>query len=321
MATPSAEHLPSDPITRPRDDESPQLQHASRLLLLVTLIFVLVVVIGLVFDLHQRQSTQKLAEANRQLEEELSQTRGQITALNSRLKALTAPVDPQPTSPPDESWNKVAPQKGSAAALRAPVRRASSATPAWEKQLRRQLAAQKQQLAATQQALAKTRSDFEDNLASTRGNLNDLSGTVARNHSELTALERRGRRDYYEFDLAKSKRPQREGPISIRLRHTSTKHQNYDVDLIVDDVKLTKKHVNLYEPLMFQVSGSPQPLELVVNQIGKDRVHGYVSAPKTMVSRTADAATPAGAVNSNSSAAAPSSPPAESRAVSDANLQ
>lgn len=314
-------NISPDPDTRPREGEPSQLHHASRLLLLVTLIFVLVVVIGLVFDLHQRQSTQRLAEANRQLESELSQTRGQIAALNLQLKALTAPIDPQPTSPADESWNKAAPQKSSASALRAPVRRASSATPAWEKQLRRQLAAQRQQLAATQEALAKTRSDFEGNLASTRGNLNDLSGTVARNHSELAALKRLGQRDYYEFDLAKSKRPQREGPISIRLRHTSTKHQNYDVDLIVDDVKLTKKHVNLYEPLMFQVAGSRQPLELVVNRIGKDHVHGYVSAPKMSVSRTADAGHPAGAVNSDPSAAASSSSPAESRAVSDVDLQ
>ena len=48
----------------------------------------------------------------------------------------------------------------------------------------------------------------------------------------------------------------------------------------MDDRQLEKKHVNLYEPLMFTLADRPQPVELVVNQINKDQVKGYVSEPK-----------------------------------------
>ncbi|HLI33447.1 MAG TPA: hypothetical protein VKW70_00260 [Terriglobia bacterium] len=150
-------------------------------------------------------------------------------------------------------------------------------------------------MASTQQDLARTRADLENNLDSTRSTVNDLSGSIARNHAELVALEQLGQRNYYEFDLYKSKRFQREGPISLSLRHTSTKHRNYDVVLLIDDFKLTKKHVNLYEPVRFMTAKGQQATELVVNQIGKNHVHGYVSVPKLMAPRTADTASSPGA--------------------------
>ena len=37
-----------------------------------------------------------------------------------------------------------------------------------------------------------------------------------------------------------------------------------------------KKRVNLYEPLMFTLADRPQPGELVVTQINKNQVKGYV---------------------------------------------
>jgi hypothetical protein len=49
---------------------------------------------------------------------------------------------------------------------------------------------------------------------------------------------------------------------------------------VSDDRQLERKHVNLYEPLMFTLSDGPQPVELVVNQIDKNQVKGYVSEPR-----------------------------------------
>jgi hypothetical protein len=140
---------------------------------------------------------------------------------------------------------------------------------------------------------------------------------AARNHSELVALERLGDRNYYEFDLVKSKHFQPEGPISVSLRHTSTKHKNYDVALVVGDFRLIKKHVNLYEPLIFETPRSPQPLELVVNRIDKNRVHGYVSVPKAATGKIAHLAHNPGSENSQpvsrsvAPSGSPASPPSE----------
>ena len=50
--------------------------------------------------------------------------------------------------------------------------------------------------------------------------------------------------------------------------------------MLVEDMHLAKKNVNLYEPVVFYPADSTQPLQLVVNRIGKDAVHGYVSEPK-----------------------------------------
>jgi hypothetical protein len=47
--------------------------------------------------------------------------------------------------------------------------------------------------------------------------------------------------------------------------------------------------VNLYEPLMFTLADRPQSVELVVNQINKNQVKGYVSEPKYKKSELAEA--------------------------------
>ena len=48
----------------------------------------------------------------------------------------------------------------------------------------------------------------------------------------------------------------------------------------MDDAQLTKKHVNMFEPIMLYTAESKQPVELVINQVGKDHIHGYVSTAK-----------------------------------------
>jgi hypothetical protein len=93
-------------------------------------------------------------------------------------------------------------------------------------------------------------------------------------------LQKRGERNYTEFDLSKSKQFKREGPFELRLKKANDKHQYADMELMVDDRNLSQKHVNLYQPVMFYTPDSPQPVEVVINQIGKDHIHGYVSASR-----------------------------------------
>ena len=66
----------------------------------------------------------------------------------------------------------------------------------------------------------------------------------------------------------------------MRLKKANDKHQYADMELMVDDRNLSQKHVNLYQPVMFYTPDSPQPVEVVINQIGKNHIHGYVSASK-----------------------------------------
>jgi hypothetical protein len=64
------------------------------------------------------------------------------------------------------------------------------------------------------------------------------------------------------------------------LRKANTKHEYADLEMMVDDFKVSKKHVNIYEPVVFYSGDRKVPVELVINSIGKNHIHGYVSEPK-----------------------------------------
>ncbi len=112
------------------------------------------------------------------------------------------------------------------------------------------------------------------------GDLNVESGLIARNHEEVEELKRLGERNVYEFNLAKSKRPQKVGPIQLQLRKVNTKHYTYTLDVIADDKHVEKKDKTLEEPVQFYVRGARTPYEIVVYDIKKDRVTGYLTTPK-----------------------------------------
>lgn len=205
----------------------------------------------------------------------MSQMRGQIDSLTSQLNDLaTAQKQQQQAALAAASQ----PASGSAAG----TSRSRTAGPSKQvKQLQAQLSDQQKQLKDTRDALDKTRSDLETSLSATR---DDLNGSIARTHEEVVALSKRGERNFTEFDLVKSKQFERSGPLSLSLRKVDTKHQRFDLNLIVDDVQLSKKSVNLYEPIWIHRADDPQPVQIVINKIEKDHVRGYVSAPKYLQS-------------------------------------
>ena len=124
----------------------------------------------------------------------------------------------------------------------------------------------------------------KSDLASTRNNL-DMTRTefgtlIARNHDEIDELRRVGERDYAEFTLAGKGNRSKVGDLMVELRGTNVKKNQFTVALYVDDLRLEKKNRAIDEPIYFYMHGTRSPLELVVNQIGKDKVAGYVSVPK-----------------------------------------
>lgn len=129
-------------------------------------------------------------------------------------------------------------------------------------------------------------------------------------------LQKKGERNYTEFDLTKSKQFKREGPFAIRLKKANDKHQYADLELMVDDRNLSQKHVNLYQPVMFSTPDSPQPVEVVINEISKDHIRGYVSASKyrrSELASTSDA--------SDNAAQGPNQGPSPNQAPANSNQQ
>jgi hypothetical protein len=130
----------------------------------------------------------------------------------------------------------------------------------------------------------------KNNLQMARGEFGTL---IARNHDEVEELRRLGERDYYEFTIDKKNSREKVGNLMVELHATNLKKSQYGVTIFVDDQRHDKKNLTANEPLYFFESGARAPLEFVVNQVGKDKITGYLSVPKAN-STHAQAATSGG---------------------------
>jgi hypothetical protein len=267
-------------------------------ILSVALIATAVIAIG--YAVEQNAAVADLKQQNQAMNSAETQLRGQIDTLSAKVAQVTAPP---PATPATESSANGATGAASSVAKR-PTSGGSVAQDRRVKKIQTQLAEQQKALKQTQDDLASARTDLEGKLGSTR---DELNGSIAKTHEELVALEKRGERRYYEFDLSKSKGFQREGPIQISLRKADAKHQSYDLMMLVNDHQLSKKKVDLYEPVWLHEGDLAQPVQVVVNKIDKDHIHGYVSSPRYSESELATNATQAGADSNSTPISRPSS--------------
>ncbi len=136
--------------------------------------------------------------------------------------------------------------------------------------------------------VAASRSEIDKTIAELRrvtGDLGVLSGLIATNSKELAALKQLGDRDYYEFNLAKKSGPQRIGDVVVQLKKADMKRNRFTVEIVADDKKVEKKDRTVNEPVQFYVPSKARiPYELVVNEVKKDVVVGYLAAPKVKTS-------------------------------------
>ena len=204
----------------------------------------------------------------------INDMQGQLTTLTAKLNEMSAA---QLAAAEAAAQKKASAGHAGTAGAKSASGKSSASGSKQLKELRARLDEQQKLLSQTQDEVARNRTDLEGSLNATR---DDLNGSIAKTHEELVALAKRGERSYFEFDLTKSKQFQRVGPLTLSLRRTDTKHKNYDVQMMVDDNQLTKKHVNLYEPIWIHTENESQPVQVVVNRVEKNLIHGYVSAPK-----------------------------------------
>jgi len=133
-------------------------------------------------------------------------------------------------------------------------------------------------ITATKQDLEATKMK----LTSTVGDLGVQSGLIARNQEELDQLKRSGERNIFELHLTKSKNPSHIGPIQVTLTKTDPKKFQYTLLVIADDKKIEKKDKAADEPVQFYVKGATRPYEIVIFDVAKNKVDGYLSTPKDM---------------------------------------
>jgi hypothetical protein len=241
--------------------------------------------VGVAYISREKAQLGDLTTANQALTTSMRELRGQVQSMTAKL---------------DEQAAAAREQAAARAAAAAPVRprnpsgalpRTAGSRPATDprfNQIQSRLEEQQKAIASTREDLNKAQDDLQGKLDATRSELSgsissshdELSGSIARTHDEIVALQKRGERNYYEFTLNKSKEFHRVGPLSLSVRKVDTKRKSYDLAMFVDDSQLQKKSVNLFEPVWIDLQDQSQPVQLVVNRIGKDQIQGYISAPK-----------------------------------------
>jgi hypothetical protein len=252
------------------------------------------------YAIHEHRAAQDLAAQNAQQSATLTATQHQIGDLSAKVNALAAQNEAQTAASTPVARQSA---QGVAGSGRPAAARRRTDDPRFKK-LQAQLDAQGKAIDDTRSGLASTQGD----LVNTR---TELSGSIAHTHDELVLLQKKGERNYAEFDLSKQKEFKRAGIVELRLKKANGKHQYADLEMMVNDRNLSQKHVNLFQPVMFYMPDSPQPVEIVINDIGKDHIHGYVSSSKYRQSELASMTSDSANLAQDSNQASPTDQPAQ----------
>ncbi|HTZ33918.1 MAG TPA: hypothetical protein VMH31_15775 [Methylomirabilota bacterium] len=154
------------------------------------------------------------------------------------------------------------------------------------------------ELNKTNTDVAGVKTDLEDTkgkLERAQGDMGVMSGLIARNHDDVEELKRKGDRNYYEFTIQKSKNPQHVGPVQITLNKADQKRSKYTMTVLADDKTIEKKDKTAGEPVQFYVKGTARyaPYEIVVFDVNKNQITGYLATPKSAGAPTSASNTPA----------------------------
>jgi predicted nucleic acid-binding Zn-ribbon protein len=141
----------------------------------------------------------------------------------------------------------------------------------------------KTDISATKEDLEATKAK----LTSAVGDLGVQSGLIARNQEEVEQLKRAGERNIFELHLTRSKTPTHVGPIQVTLTKTDPKRFKYTLMVVADDKTIEKKDKTADEPVQFYIKGASRPYEIVVFDVSKDKVNGYLATPKDVGSARA----------------------------------
>jgi hypothetical protein len=85
--------------------------------------------------------------------------------------------------------------------------------------------------------------------------------------------------------LVKTKNPQRVGDVAIKLKKLDSRKNRFTIELIANDKKMEKKDRTINEPVQFYMAKTRLPHEIVVNEVQRDKIVGYLSMPKLKEAR------------------------------------
>jgi chromosome segregation ATPase len=155
-----------------------------------------------------------------------------------------------------------------------------------------QIASVSTDVGAVKTDVANTKTQLEDTIANLKratGELDNHESLIATNAKELKALRELGERNYIEIKLNKSKKPTRIGDVMVELKKADPKRNKFSITITANDKTVEKKDRTINEPIQFY-TGNRQPDEIVINEVRKDEIVGYLSTPKVQTPRGGSAA-------------------------------
>ena len=128
-------------------------------------------------------------------------------------------------------------------------------------------------------AIGATKDDFKMNRM-------EVGSLIARNHDEIEMLRQLGDRDYFEFTINGKNTSEKMGDITLTLRGTDPKKNEYSLELLADDKTTQKRNRTINEPIFFYREREAAPSEIVINDVKRNEVVGYLSLPKQKTALT-----------------------------------
>ncbi len=235
---------------------------------------------------HLSAAEGKLA-ASEQKNAELSQKQD---ALSARLRATTETLGQSVGMTQKQielkTQSLMAAQAATARAQSAETAKLEAQTAAAEKKIgavATDVTSVKTDVTGAKASIADTQTDLNQTKAQlqrTMGDAGVMSGLIARTHDELETLKHRGDRTYYEFTLQKGAKPTLLSSIKLQAKKVDDKRSKYTMLVSADDRNIEKKDKSLDEPVQFYTGKDPVLFEIVVNNIAKNQISGYLSVPK-----------------------------------------
>jgi hypothetical protein len=210
---------------------------------------------------------QQLSNANAQSLEELRSSLDATTAQMSAMKKRAVAGDRQAAyliRRVEREENERAQQLQQEIAQKADRQQVGSLT--------QDISSEKSGLAAANRAV----SALSSNLGMARSRLGTL---IARNHNEIVALQGRGQRNYYEFDLVRNQKKLVAG-VTLILRKANLKRHDFNMDMIYNDMTVSRTNLVVDSPVFFAPSQGRDFYELVVYRLAAGSARGYISTPK-----------------------------------------
>src|SRR2546427_4726851 len=188
---------------------------------LLVLMMAGIAVLGIAGYSAQTKISQDLSEQQKQnkiLTAQLDQANSRIADLKSKMEITTQRVG--------LTQSESAQAKSRAEAIRKEQQTSDQKLTAQLKESEEKIGAVASEVGGAKKDIEATKTDLEatkGKLERSLGDMNVMSGLIARNHDDLDELRRRGDRNYYEFTLERSKSPQRVGPVQLNLSRTDPK--------------------------------------------------------------------------------------------------